>query len=275
MNGPFLRALTIGELLDKAFLIYRRRFLLFIGMTAMVLIPDAIMRLLAVQGSINTLLESVISLVFIRPFATVVLIGAISNTYLNQEASFRSILSKSRYRYWSVVLSRFLILIGVIFPMLFLAACVATALLRSQTSLIMILSLPFIFFLLAKWSIANEAIVLEDVGASVGLRRSWNLTTFYFWRVFGTSFAAWLLDLLLAELPLLFANYVFNILNVPLEISQVVKITIGQLTSLIIMPFSTAVAVLIYYDLRIRKEGFDLLVRANEIVTPTQPKPTA
>jgi hypothetical protein len=39
----------------------------------------------------------------------------------------------------------------------------------------------------------------------------------------------------------------------------------GNLASLLIYPFFTVVITLLYYDLRIRKEGFDLEIMATEL----------
>jgi hypothetical protein len=101
------------------------------------------------------------------------------------------------------------------------------------------------------------------------LKRSWDLTDKYFWRVLGTSFAASLLTLLLTYLPTLFASYILKtFLSVSVEISQVVNVVITQVALLISLPFSTAVIVLIYYDLCIRKEGLDLKIMADELGNP-------
>ncbi|MEW5938565.1 MAG: hypothetical protein AB1750_02785 [Chloroflexota bacterium] len=50
-----------------------------------------------------------------------------------------------------------------------------------------------------------------------------------------------------------------------LETMQAVNVAITHAALLISLPFSMAVIVLIYYDLRIRKEGYDLQVLAEEI----------
>jgi hypothetical protein len=42
-------------------------------------------------------------------------------------------------------------------------------------------------------------------------------------------------------------------------------VVVEQLGLVLVLPFTVAVKVLIYYDLRIRKEGFDLMLRAQEM----------
>ncbi|MEW5940240.1 MAG: hypothetical protein AB1750_11295 [Chloroflexota bacterium] len=58
MNEPTLRALSAGELLDKAFSIYRRRFPLLVSIVAAALIPDVLLRLATAIYLNNTFLFS-------------------------------------------------------------------------------------------------------------------------------------------------------------------------------------------------------------------------
>ena len=127
---------------------------------------------------------------------------------------------------------------------------------------LMVLYIPAVFFLSGKWSLAAPAIVTEDIGSTEGLKRSWNLTEDHFWRVVGTSLAASLLVILITTIPTVFFSFVFDALNLDFQIIQVFNLFIEQIATTLALPFSIAATTLIYYDLRIRKEGFDLQVLA-------------
>ncbi len=269
MNEVVLRAMSVGELLDKAFRIYRSKFLLLIAILAVALIPDSLIRLVAIfyfPGSFGSLLTSWAQ-ILIRLIATVSLTVFISYTYLEKPITFQNAFSFGLKRYWSVFGANFLVGIMIGMPIAFVGACIVFTIGSAAVGLI-ILFLPLIVFFSAKWSMSMPAIVLENLGASDGLKRSWNLTDEYFWRVLGTSFAATLLTWLITLLPSYAFAYLFTMVNLDPKIVQLFSLMIEQVATLIASPFSIAATVLIYYDLRIRKEGFDLQVLAESSNEP-------
>lgn len=275
MNESTLRALSIGELLDKAFSIYRRRFSLLLSIVAAVLIPNALLQLLGVffLGQFQSF--AAFPQGFLLLLAQVAIVAVVSDEYLNKNISFQSAYAEGSKRYWSVWGANLLrgLALGVPFGILF-----ACSMLISQVlgiAMIVIAS-PFLIYFSTRWSLSMPAIILENIGATDGLKRSWDMTKAHFWRVLGTSFAASLLTMLLTYLPTLFVQYIFeNIVPVSLEVQQAVNVLITQAALLISLPFSVAVIVLIYYNLRIRTEGFDLMVLADEIAVDKKTEPAA
>lgn len=267
MNEVFLRPLTVGELLDKAFRIYRKKFATLIGIVAVVLVPESILRLLIIlyAGAASTQLETSLSS-FLQIFMVLALVVYISHTYLEKEISLRDSYSQGLKRFWSVFGANFLVGVAIGLPLGIVMICLLTA---GAVSILAILAwLPVAVYISTRWSLAMPAILLENIGASEGLKRSWDLTKDNFWRVMGTSFAAGLLTILITTLPILFADYLFSMTDLPLRVTQIIDLCIEQVAVLLAIPFSRAVIVLIYYDLRIRKEGFDLEVLAVNPETP-------
>ena len=258
MNEPTFRALSLGELLDKAFSIYRRQFPLLISIVAAVLIPAALLQVLGILYFGEAQVLTSLPQGFLQLLAQVALVAAISNIYLGREVSFRSAFSEGSKRYWSVWGARFLMGLAIGLPVGILFACLMVVSYELGLIAVLIALIPAIFFS-TRWSLAAPAILMENIGASEGLKRSWELTNSYFWRVLGTSFVAGLLTIFLNYLPILLSEYIFTtFLDVPYQVVEAVNTTITQATLLISLPFSMAVIVLIYYDLRIRKEAFDL-----------------
>lgn len=269
-----MRALSVGELLDKAFSIYRRRFPLLLSIVAAVLIPNALLQLLGVFFFGQFQSFAALPQGFLLLLAQVAIVAVVADVYLNKDVSFQSAYAEGSKRYWSVWGAGVVqgLAIGVPFGVIF-----ACAMLTSGLGLIMVVvAIPFVVFFTTRWSLYMPAIIMENIGATDGLKRSWDMTKDHFWRVLGTSFAASLLTMLLTYLPTLFAQYVFeNLIPVSLEVQQAVNVLITQAALLISLPFSVAVIVLIYYDLRIRTEGFDLMILANEIAVDEKTKPAA
>ncbi|MGI5816718.1 MAG: glycerophosphoryl diester phosphodiesterase membrane domain-containing protein [Armatimonadota bacterium] len=112
-------------------------------------------------------------------------------------------------------------------------------------------------------------VVLEDRGAAEALGRSWRLTSGHFIRVALTMLIVIVLTVVLTY-----------IVVIPLEIGAVALQMIapagGQALSasamvfaqLFLQPIQIIATVLLYYDLRMRKEGFDLVMMAETIGEP-------
>ena len=114
--------------------------------------------------------------------------------------------------------------------------------------------------------VAGPAVVLERRGALAACRRSRKLVQGSFWRVFGILGLSGLFVVVMAAaigVPFQVVSAVvagddpFGVL--PLTVNGVGAILAGTLTS----PFAAAVVVLLFVDLRIRREGLDIeLARA-------------
>jgi hypothetical protein len=118
-------------------------------------------------------------------------------------------------------------------------------------------------------SLAAPAVVLERQGPLRSLRRSWQLVRRSFWRVFGILLLAGLIVVLansILELPFIAAGVLAGFgdalsghapgLAVTL-VAAVGSIVAGTVTR----PISAGVVVLLYMDMRMRKEGLDLALQ--------------
>src|SRR5688572_22999677 len=259
-----LRALTINEVLDKALRIYRTKFIMLLGIVAIALIPSGVLELVMAyfRGTLQNL-GSLLNSLF-SSFARLALIVAVSQVYLVRDFSIGSAYSGGLKRFWSVIGAGFIMGFAIGLPAVAIFACAGIAEPPVGFFVWLILFLPVIVYLSTRWSLAAMAIVLEGIGATEGLRRSWSLTQDYFWRVLGTSFAASLLTILLTVLPNLFIAYLLRLMEFSFQVIGLAGLMVEQISLIFVMPFTVGVQVLIYYDLRIRKEGFDLLLRANE-----------
>ena len=101
-------------------------------------------------------------------------------------------------------------------------------------------------YLLVRFAFVSPAVVLERKGPGEALSRSAELVRGSWWRVFGIG--------LLVFILVAVANGVLGGVLVVL-LSPRIANAVGVLVSILVQPFAMSALVLLYYDLRIRKEG--------------------
>jgi hypothetical protein len=136
-----------------------------------------------------------------------------------------------------------------------------------------------IVFLLVKLLFIPQAVVLDDLGALRAFGRSYSLTGGYWWRIWGiyllVSFIVLIIVGLLqqgAKIAEMGLRIVPGMSELGIAASSGVLMT---LISIVIQPLAVIATTLLYYDLRVRKEGFDLLVLAASVAgeEPEEVKP--
>ncbi len=117
-------------------------------------------------------------------------------------------------------------------------------------------------------SLAIPVVVLERRGPFAAVGRSWRLVLGSFWRVFGIYFLMYLITSVISfvlSLPVSFANGMISGLgagNKAWTSAGVVFLAIGEIVITgLIATIELGVVVLVYADLRMRKEGMDLVLR--------------
>jgi len=112
-------------------------------------------------------------------------------------------------------------------------------------------------FLFTRWAFFIQAIVLENYNSTGGLGRSWKLVKGSFWRVLIIIIILAFIVSLLSVGPI----ELFSITSAALGLIWLAIIGGSVISSIVIIlltPIQYAALTILYYDLRIRKEGFDL-----------------
>ncbi len=112
-------------------------------------------------------------------------------------------------------------------------------------------------FLFTRWSLWVQAIICENYNSTGGLGRSWKLTKGSVIRIFLFLLALGVL-VVAVTYGLTFAVSFATIFIGSVTFQFILQTMIGALVSLAVIPLQSAVLTVLYYDLRIRKEGFDL-----------------
>jgi hypothetical protein len=117
---------------------------------------------------------------------------------------------------------------------------------------------PMTFFLAT-----TPAVVVEELGPIRALARSATLVRPRFWPTMGTAVVSGLMASVLGNI--LSAPFQFAALAIGYRWGWILAAVGGILPALVTTPFVAIVATLVYFDGRIRQEGFDLQVIAAEL----------
>ncbi|HHY55793.1 MAG TPA: hypothetical protein GYA08_10190 [Chloroflexi bacterium] len=138
--------------------------------------------------------------------------------------------------------------------------------------LLFVMLLP-LAFLTTRWFVAPVVLLTEHCGPVAALQRSWRLTEGSFWRIFGLLLLIFILNSVVLSLPLSLLQFFAVILLTTQLLGAVNGALTGlsYLVSILWYPFLALTLVLVYYDLRVRKENFDLDMRIRALETAVRP----
>lgn len=271
MDASALRPLGIGETLDMAIKLYQARFGTLAKAVAVVVTPVYVFTAL-VQLSLPSddefadsttvdpttgdfdfgefwtffagLALTVLAGYLASQLATAASFKIVSGTYLGEDPDWRASLgfafSRLRSLIWLSIV--FYVLVGLAF---------------------LVFVIPGIYFY-AAWTVAVPVLLLEDIRGRKALKRSRQLVRGRWWQV---------------AVVILLANILTSIVGGTLSgvligvsgaagsevvdaVAEVLGSTVG---AIITTPFAAAVIMVVYFDLRVRKEGFDLELLAHQV----------
>jgi hypothetical protein len=286
---PHLRPLSLGKLLDQAIRLYRRNFFTFIGIIAIVQIPLTVIQLVVslltfgdffsqleqasgggpltdpteiftpayFSGIGVSLLLGIAGLFLIKGVATAALTRAIADNYLGESVGITESYRKIREAWLPLIIA--LIVAVVVSVGLFIWTLVPCVGWLTGGGIL-------VFFWMVVVPLIAPIIVLEKQTATQSIRRAWDLARRRFWWVLGFVFILFIFAQLVITGPATLINLIFQfVLGSPLEfsasraITQTVIQSLVQLVfSLVYLPLQLTAITLLYFDLRVRTEGFDL-----------------
>ena len=271
---PDLRPLSVGEIIDVAIKIWRRHLptlarIVFVVVapvqvlaalvTASVSSPDNVFNRVDAAGNptVDThalagwlagmfTAEALSALAFL--IASAAVLRAVSVAYLGGTPDWRDSLRAATRRLRSLIWLGLLVIGG-----LTLAAIA--------------LFIPALW-LGVSWSVAFPVLIAEGQPGTAALRRAFRLVRGRWWPTAGAL-----------ALAFLFQTIVGLVLGIPLGLltvhwgsdslaAVILRAAVNVASSVITTPFMAAVLVLIYFDLRVRKEGFDLELLAQGVGIP-------
>jgi hypothetical protein len=322
---PRLRPLSIGDIFDAAFRLYRKHFLTFIGITALLQVPTTIVelytqfqfggqalqnwlrfaarpRVLPGQSVLDafpirdiatflaiSLALSAIQFLLVRNLITGALANAVARSYRGESVSILDSYNLGWRRFLALVgasLATFamsVIFLALVFGCSFgvvfaLASRIGTrsaagGLLSGILIAVLILG-AFVLLLLAtlyfytRLVMTTQAIVIERQGAIGGIARSWRLVGGAFWRTLAITVLMYVLAYIIAGIPSAIVSFALqllsgNSLDAVLR-NQIIVSVIAQVGQIVVLPLQLVIFTMLYYDLRVRKEGYDIELLAQQ-----------
>ncbi len=264
-----LRPLGVGELLDASIRIYKSRAKTLLAAVAIPVIPVVIFTTLITwssqpsqqtdpatglptldggdlglmfAGFIVTLLFTVVA----SSVATAACYRSISGAYVGDDPDWRESLRFGLSRIWPVLALSFVTSLLTGFGLIF---CLVGAM------------VPYTFF-----SVAMPVLLVEGQGVFASIRRSCALVRGTAWRVLGIVLLGYLLAAAFqAAIGAPVAALVFA--GVSPVARQVGTAFFSIISTVLVTPFTAAYGMALYVDLRVRKEGFDLVLWAQRLGT--------
>jgi uncharacterized membrane protein len=244
MASPTLRPLSVGEILDVSFTLYRRHFAT-LGTVAVLCSGIPVLLSLYIEAAGGVLRNLSFTLVYYVVFtvlssiATAATVFVVSESYLGRPLSAKGALQRATPLLSKLIVCSLLLAIVVAFGF-------------------MMLMIPGIV-LLCGLLLAFPSLVLEgDLSPTGALSRSWSLTRGSRWRMLG---------LLVTLMILLYAPMIAfaAIAALIFPSDDILTLAVIGVLQMLLYPLLYCVLTVAYYDLRVRKEGFDLEVLASTL----------
>ena len=134
------------------------------------------------------------------------------------------------------------------------------------------LVLPF-FWLVVCWSVAIPVLLIEGTGGFKAMARSFELTKGNWLRTFGALLVGLIAIALLQFIVSLVVKIFDGVATDHLTLFLLIRAVIASLAIIITAPLQAAIITVIYYDLRVRKEGFDVELLGQQLGAPPPPAP--
>jgi len=266
-------AMSVGDILDRGQKLLFARFPVLFFAALLIQLPLIALQLVvpyitpsnAAGVVLLTFGVLVLYMLILTPIVRAISLRVVMQEYVDQPVTFGEAFSSSLARFGPLLGS--VILYGVLVFLSFFA-CV----------------IPSIYLSIA-WAFVAQVVVLEGLGGMDALNRSKQLVAGHWWRVFGVLFLIGVVTAVISNLvqyavgaalppydqvpgpfgrPIItnfrFGNYAVGILAM-------------QIAQVFFAAYSAVCVTLLYLDLRIRKEGFDLEIEAQKQAAPAAELP--
>lgn len=271
-----LQPMSFVDILDGMFVLYRNHFLLFLGIVAVYIVIGFGLDLISV--SVLTGAEPSTSIViavftaigsFIVSFLVVAgLAYASALVYLDRDITAQDALQQAWRRFFFLLGSA--VLWGLVVVGLFIT----------------IIGIPFSIYFSVRWGLYTLPVLFEATTARNALRRSTELVRGTWWRVFGIMLAVSVIAFMISFILEVSSGFILTLIGVaeieaatpwdmirrlfmpmPNEVgwfAYAIRRFVSVMIAGLAMPIGVIGSALLYFDLRIRKEAFDIEMQVTD-----------
>ncbi|QNE15191.1 hypothetical protein [Pseudarthrobacter sp. NBSH8] len=300
-----LRPLMFGEILDGSFQAIRRNAKAMLGAALLAQTLAAVLTAVLTAfsatsaASLETWAEGLseqdlvpVALTFasgvvlasvLTVFLSAVLQGAmvvpVARSVLNRPTGFRQMWALARSRAWALIrLAALLVGAGLVVALLFAALAVLLVSTVGGMGALILIPLGLVCFVLYMWvyiklMVAPAAVVVEELGAVAGIRRSWELTRNSWWRLLGITLVVGIMVGVIVQIvtiPVsLLSGFYTGVVSphggaeqamTAAVVAGVATAIVGAMVGAVGFAFQTSVMALLYLDLRMRRDGLDIVL---------------
>ncbi len=300
MEAPQLRPLGVGDIVDRVFALYRSRPLLFFAVSAVPYLvlfllltgmaiafastllafagpladlaagraPDfarADLRAAIVAAVVLGVVGAVLAVVILS-VQSAALIAATSSQYLRRPLAAAEVFREGARAAPRIIGASLLVFLIVL---VLWVALVIVAVLANQAILFalgVLLGLAATVYIFASTLVAPVVATLEHAGPVTALQRSWWLSHGSRWRIIGLQLLLLVLNAVIGAL--LSALLLGSLISDPTA-RTIVQQAANLITNIAWAPVQWGTFAVLYYDLRVRREAFDLQLAAEAL--PREP----
>ncbi len=278
-----MRPRRVGEVLDAGIKIYVRNAKTLMGLAAVAVIPLQIIAAIVLLSTVPSgsevptgtvtvnrqpvpasdraaVIGAYVTLFVIQLFVSALVTGAsvkaVSDAYLDRPTGIAISLRYALRRVPALIWMQILKVLGLALGFV-------------------LLIIPGIW-LYGAWSVSVPALLIERTGPWRSLRRSRRLVRKRWWPSSGVILVA---TIMVAIVSGIVQALLAALASLPSQPSLVLAVLINTLASafsaIVATPFIAAVTTVLYYDLRVRREGYDLQLLADQLGLPSTGEPAA
>lgn len=284
-----LRPMGFTDILDTIFSLYRNHFRLFLSICAVYFsfnfgfsVTAGILTFALHSSSGSNMMAAILGIAILAIVILVVgilitfvatlftmggLVFASAQTYIGEQVTARAAFRQVRHRFWPFV--------GVILFWLLIIGLLT----------ITIVGIPFAIYFAMRWVFSSLAVLVEGHAAINALRRSSELVKGAWWRIAGITIAILILAFIIQSILQFSLLFVLglsqstggdgNLLEMIRQMflpelttleslfNNLIQNAISHLVASVMLPIGVIGSTLLYFDQRIRKEGFDIEMRVS------------
>ncbi len=265
-----LRALperSLGEIVSESFAIYRRNFRRFLALVAVVQVPVALLTLVPSSGATVFVIVGLVSVV-----AGVVGYGAAIYGVGHQYATGRMDVGVCYSRVSWRLLSLGVVAVAVaaiILLLEYVGSMAVTSQSAAASAALLAIAIPLLI-LIVYAVFTPQAVILEGLTPRDAVARSFRLVRSSWLRVFGVLVVLGLVSGGLAigvTIPFAAAAALSGVGETSLAARGIATVS-GLVVSLAVLPVIYSGITLLYFDMRVRKEGYDVSALSREVGAP-------
>lgn len=297
-----MQPMSFTDILDGMFTLYRHHFRLFLGIAVVYLVFAFVIDQMYALTAFNLGMEGDLSILFYHLLGTFLLsllvggalIYASAHVFLKRDITSGDALKQTLQRYFPLLGSALFWALVIFSPFIAIIIVMLSGNMMLQILVFLgafIIGTPFSIYFGVRWGLYSLPVLFEKTSATKALSRSTELVKGAWWRVFGIMVAIFVITFMIsfilqtsfwalfnsitgptlaekaAEEPTVWESIRILFVPTPNDIgwsAYLIRSFVTLSIAALLMPIGSIGSALLYFDMRIRKEAYDLEMQATD-----------